>query len=223
MEAPLGLAHFWSQADLVGRVVAWILFTMSVLSWAVMLGKLRRSLMLNERAVVAIEAFWAAPDASAGIAQLEARDGSGVLARLASAAIEPPAQGTNAGAGGMAEQLSARLRAALRQASRRLDSGLTLLASVGATAPFVGLFGTVWGIYNALIGIADAGQLTIGKVAGPVGEALIMTAGGLAVALPAVLAFNAYHRMHRNVMSELDGFARDLHAWALARSLPAKH
>lgn len=214
----MGFTHFWSQADLVGRSVAWILFAMSVLSWAVLLGKLRRSLNLNTRTVSAIEAFWAAADATDGIAQLQARDASGVLAALAEAAIAAPAPASNAAQSTASDQLSARLRAALRHAMRRLDAGLTLLASVGATAPFVGLLGTVWGIYNALIGIADAGQLTIGKVAGPVGEALIMTAAGLAVALPAVLAYNAYNRMHRNIMAELDGFARDLHAWASSRT-----
>ena len=94
-----------------------------------------------------------------------------------------------------------------------MDAGLSVLASVGATAPFVGLFGTVWGIYHALIGIGFTGQATIDKVAGPVGEALIMTAFGIAVAVPAVLAYNFLLRAHRLIAAELDGFAHDLHAY----------
>jgi biopolymer transport protein ExbB len=102
------------------------------------------------------------------------------------------------------------LRQEMNRTSARLESGLTLLASVGSTAPFIGLFGTVWGIYHALLQIASSGQVMIDKVAGPVGEALVMTAAGLAVAIPAVLAYNAFTRINRVVLSELDGFAHDL-------------
>jgi len=96
--------------------------------------------------------------------------------------------------------------------NNRLQDGLAFLATVGSTAPFVGLFGTVWGIYHALLNIASTAQIAIDKVAGPVGEALIMTAFGLAVAIPAVLAFNAFTRSNRMVLGQLDGFAHDLHA-----------
>ena len=102
------------------------------------------------------------------------------------------------------------LRGEITQVSSRLESGLTFLASVGSTSPFVGLFGTVWGIYHALMAIAGSGQVLIDKVAGPVGEALIMTAAGLAVAIPAVLAYNAFVRINRVTLAELDGFAHDL-------------
>ena len=105
------------------------------------------------------------------------------------------------------------LRLTVQQAVRQLESGLSILASVGATAPFVGLFGTVWGIYRALLGIGFTGQATIDKVAGPVGEALIMTALGIAVAVPAVLAYNFLLRANRLIAQELDGFAHDLHAY----------
>jgi biopolymer transport protein ExbB len=98
----------------------------------------------------------------------------------------------------------------MNRTSARLESGLTLLASVGSTAPFIGLFGTVWGIYHALLQIASSGQVMIDKVAGPVGEALVMTAAGLAVAIPAVLAYNAYTRLNRVILADLDGFAHDL-------------
>ena len=111
------------------------------------------------------------------------------------------------------ERVTRALRQAINQAAARLEAGLTFLASVGSTAPFVGLFGTVWGIYHALINIAASGQIAIDKVAGPVGEALIMTAFGLAVAIPAVLAYNAFTRVNRLLLAQLDGFAHDLHAF----------
>jgi biopolymer transport protein ExbB len=110
------------------------------------------------------------------------------------------------------ELITRALRQRINEAAARLESGQTMLASVGATAPFVGLFGTVWGIYHALLNIASNAQIAIDKVAGPVGEALIMTAFGLAVAIPAVLAFNAFTRSNRMVLGQLDGFAHDLHA-----------
>ena len=111
-----------------------------------------------------------------------------------------------------AEYATRALRRSIRHSLARLDAGLTVLASVGATAPFIGLFGTVWGIYHALVGIGFTGQATIDKVAGPVGEALIMTAFGIAVAIPAVIAYNLCARAHRAIAAELDGFAHDAHA-----------
>jgi biopolymer transport protein ExbB len=116
-------------------------------------------------------------------------------------------------AGSQEEFLTRSLRRAIEQDTARLESGLTVLASVGSSAPFVGLFGTVWGVYHALIGIGMSGQSTLDKVAGPVGEALIMTALGLAVAIPAVLAYNFFTRSNRLVLSELDSFAHDLFAF----------
>ena len=139
------------------------------------------------------------------------------LQTLAQAAADGnQAQTGMAGRGDRADRLLRELRTALRASTARLDAGQTWLASIGATAPFVGLFGTVWGIYHALIGIASAGQVSIDRVAGPVGEALIMTALGLAVAIPSVLAYNAYARLARTVVADLDGFARDLHAYCIA-------
>jgi biopolymer transport protein ExbB len=119
------------------------------------------------------------------------------------------------------EWLTRALRQRINEAAARLEAGLTFLASVGATAPFVGLFGTVWGIYHALIGIAATGAISIEKVAGPVGEALIMTAFGLAVAIPAVLAYNAFTRVNRLVLAQLDGFAHDLHSYFTVGAKPA--
>ncbi|HPR44531.1 MAG TPA: MotA/TolQ/ExbB proton channel family protein, partial [Ottowia sp.] len=132
-----------------------------------------------------------------------------LLAPLVEAARVPPA-GTLAAAGDRGQQLTRLLRDALHAVLHRLQFGQVLLATVGSTAPFVGLLGTVWGIYHALTGIATAGQLSIDKVAGPVGEALIMTAAGLAVAIPAVLAYNWFGRIVARIEAELEGFARDL-------------
>lgn len=115
----------------------------------------------------------------------------------------------------LAEWLTESLRGAIDESAERLQSGLSVLASVGATAPFVGLFGTVWGIYHALVGIGVAGQASIDKVAGPVGEALIMTAFGLAVAIPAVLGYNALMRVNKGMLGRLNRFARQLHAYFL--------
>jgi biopolymer transport protein ExbB len=125
-------------------------------------------------------------------------------------AIHPPENNTLATAGDRSQQLTRVLRDALHGVLAKLHYGQVLLATVGSTAPFVGLLGTVWGIYRALIGIADAGQVSIDKISGPVGEALIMTAAGLAVAIPAVLAYNVMGRAIARLEAELEGFARDL-------------
>ena len=122
-------------------------------------------------------------------------------------------QATLATSGSLSQQLTRVLRDALHEVVGRLQFGQVLLATVGSTAPFVGLLGTVWGIYHALTAMAGAGQITIDRVSGPVGEALVMTAAGLAVALPAVFAYNAFTRANRVIMSDLDAFAHDLHAF----------
>ncbi|HNJ46746.1 MAG TPA: MotA/TolQ/ExbB proton channel family protein, partial [Ottowia sp.] len=125
-------------------------------------------------------------------------------------ATQTEGAGTLAAAGDRAQQLTRVLRDALHDAINKLQYGQVLLATVGSTAPFVGLLGTVWGIYHALTAIASTGQITIDKVAGPVGEALIMTAAGLAVAIPAVLAYNIFGRQIARIEADLEGFARDL-------------
>ncbi|HEU4620733.1 MAG TPA: MotA/TolQ/ExbB proton channel family protein [Burkholderiaceae bacterium] len=210
----LGLSHFWSQADAVSRAVAYGLLAMSVLSWGCILAK-GWSVWRASRALSGLVArFWAAGTYEDGVAQLRLHDSRHAFVALAMAA-RAAHDSTATSIGGHAtasERVMRAVAAELRAQRRRLDGGLTLLASIGTTAPFVGLFGTVWGIYHALIGIASSGQVVIERVAGPVGEALIMTAFGLAVAIPAVLAYNAFGRMNRLVAGELDGFARDLHA-----------
>ena len=205
-----GFEHFWSQGDAITRTVAALLLLMSVSAWVVILWKgwlLRRVRKDIERAV---PAFWAAPSLDAGREQLAAFDRERALQALLAAAVATPPGGTLEAKGHVDSQLTRRLRDALHGVLAQLQFGQVLLASIGSTAPFIGLFGTVWGIYHALISISAAGSITIERVAGPVGEALVMTAAGLAVAIPAVLAYNIFGKMVGSCEAELEGFAHDL-------------
>ena len=209
----LGLMHFWEAGDAVTHGTAWLLLAMSVLSWYFILSKAWSAWRLRQGTRAALEQFWEARSLDEAIATLKAADREGVFAPLAerakqAASMQPAA--SLAASIDRSELVTRSLRQEINRASSRLESGLTLLASVGSTAPFVGLFGTVWGIYHALLAIAGDGQVQIDRVAGPVGEALIMTAAGLAVAIPAVLAYNAFTRVNRIALAELDGFAHDL-------------
>ncbi len=200
-----------TEGDALSVTLSLVLLAMSVASWAVIVYKawlLRRvsADLPNGKA-----AFWQARDLTQGLSALSAIDRMAVLIPLAQA-HQQLMPGTLGAQGDVAAQRTRVLRDALHGVLHRLQSGQVLLATVGSTAPFVGLLGTVWGIYHALTGIATAGQLTIERVAGPVGEALIMTAAGLAVALPAVLAFNVMGRVINRVEQELEGFAHDLRA-----------
>ena len=220
----IGFAHFWSGADAVVRVAALLLLLFSLLSWAVILSRLA-SMRHGQPSAGALSSFWVAPTAHDGLPALAAIDRSGHLLALAQAAARAetgllPAPEDDvviaATAGVIDAALSRELRGALAERAARLDAGMTLLASVGSTAHFIGLFGTVWGVYRALVGLsAGNGPLTIERVAGPVGEALAMTAFGLAVAIPAVLAYNAFGRINRGALEALDGFAADLRLRAL--------
>ena len=212
-ERALGLTHFWEAGDAVTHGTAWLLLAMSVLSWYFILSKAWSAWRLRKGARAALERFWEARTLDEAIATLKSADPEAVFAPLAerarqAASVQPAA--SLAASIDRTELVTRSLRQEINQVSSRLESGLTLLASVGSTAPFVGLFGTVWGIYHALIAIAGDGQVQIDRVAGPVGEALIMTAAGLAVAIPAVLAYNAFTRVNRLTLAELDGFAHDL-------------
>ena len=205
----MNLTEIFAQGDAVSRLVALLLLAMSITSWVVILwkgGLLRRAGADVARSVAA---FWQSPSLAEAQPRVAAFDRSGLVLPLIAAAGTPPA-GTLAASGDRAQQLTRVLRDALHTVLLRLQFGQVLLATVGSTAPFVGLLGTVWGIYHALTGIATAGQITIDKVAGPVGEALIMTAAGLAVAIPAVLAYNVYGRLIGRIEADLEGFARDL-------------
>ena len=157
-----------------------------------------------------IAAFWQAPGWEAGARAATGFDASGLLHPLLSAA-DTPVPGTLAAVGTPDQQHMRNVRAALDAVTRRLQFGQVVLATIGATAPFVGLLGTVWGIYLALLGIADATQVSLPQIAAPVGQALIMTAAGLAVAIPAVLGYNLLGRWIGRVEAQLEGFAHDLH------------
>ncbi|XVJ68576.1 MAG: MotA/TolQ/ExbB proton channel family protein [Rhizobacter sp.] len=210
-----GFEHFWQQGDAVIKAVALLLLLMSVCAWVLILWKswlLRRVRADISRAVAS---FWAAPDLQAGRAQLLAFDRSGVLTPLLQAATTASGPATLASSSSAASQLTRRLRDALHAVLSQLQWGQVMLASIGSTAPFIGLFGTVWGIYHALVGISTAGTLSIERVSGPVGEALIMTAAGLAVAIPAVLAYNIFGKMVSACEAELEGFAHDLREFQL--------
>lgn len=213
-----GLAHLWAQGDAVTHGVAVALLAMSVASWYVSLHK-AWTWLRNRATAAAIDAFWSAETPAEGVEMLARRSPDSpalLLAVHADAAArhhERQAQRGMSSNLDRADFLTRSLRQAIARSQAQLERGLTLLASVGATAPFVGLLGTVWGIFHALVRIGEAGQATLDTVAGPVGEALIMTAAGLAVALPAVFAYNAFVRSNRLLLAELDGFAHDLHAW----------
>lgn len=205
----MNLAQIFLQGDALARSVALLLLAMSVTSWVVILWKtwlLRRA---NADVVRCIAAFWQAGSVADAVQNIRAFDRESLILPLVlSTHLE--ANQTLASKGDRAQQLTRVLRNALHAALARLQHGQVLLATIGATAPFVGLLGTVWGIYHALIGIASVGQVTIDKISGPVGESLIMTAAGLLVAIPAVLAYNVLGRAVARLEAELEGFARDL-------------
>ena len=210
-----GLQHFWNQSDTVGRAVAFLLLAMSVSAWVVILWKswvLRRAATDIARAV---PAFWDAASTADARLRLGTLDREQVLLPLLDAVAVRTTAGTLETSGQLASQLTRRLRDALHRGLAHLQFGQVLLASVGSTAPFVGLFGTVWGIYHALVGIAASGSISIEKVSGPIGEALIMTAAGIAVAVPAVLAFNIFGKKVAACEAELEGFAHDLREMTL--------
>ena len=205
-----GFGNFWSQGDFITRSVATLLLLMSVSAWVVILWKgwlLRR---VRDDLARAVPAFWAAPSIDEGRLRLAGFDRESVLTPLVVAAVATPPAGTLEARGHADSQLTRRLRDALHGVLQHLQFGQVLLASIGSTAPFIGLFGTVWGIYHALISISAAGTITIERVAGPVGEALVMTAAGLAVAIPAVLAYNIFGKRVAACEAELEGFAHDL-------------
>ena len=183
---------------------------MSVSAWVLIFWKAWLLRRVRRDIVRAVPAFWAAPTLAEGQRALDAFDREGTLAPLLAAATAQARGGTLESRGQLASQLTRRLRDALHAVLAQLQFGQVLLASIGSTAPFIGLFGTVRGIYHALLAISAAGAITIEKVSGPVGEALVMTAAGLAVAIPAVLAYNVFGKLIGACEAELEGFAHDL-------------
>ena len=198
-----------SQGGVVSVAVALLLLAMSIASWVVIVWK---SWLLN-RAVGdvarSLAAFWQSASIDEASQKVVVFDREALVLPLI-LATKKEAIGTLASAGDKSQQLTRVLRDALHAVLHKLQFGQVMLATVGSTAPFVGLLGTVWGIYHALISISSSGQMSIDKLSGPVGEALIMTAAGLAVAIPAVLAYNIFGRYINRIEADLEGFARDL-------------
>lgn len=213
-----GLSGVWSQADAISHTVAIALLLMSLASWYLILRKGLRLFMQRSRGS-AVDAFWLAPQLETGLGILKQRAAGSSFDELACQAdiairhFDTRGQQTLGGTLERGEFLTRALRQSIARSTASLEGGLTTLASIGSTAPFVGLFGTVWGIYHALVGISVSGAATLDRVAGPVGESLIMTAAGLFVAIPAVLAYNTFNRANRVELAELDAFAHDLHAF----------
>ena len=220
METQFGLAHVWQQGDWITRSVAVILLGMSVLSWVTILLKALR-LRRHRTQARASHDFWHRRDLDEGLRQLGdtldnpfrllAQEGNEATRHLLHRDGNPGRQLHDSL--DVSDWVTRSLRHSIADSQSRLQAGLSVLASIGSTAPFVGLFGTVWGIYHALLGIGASGQASIDQVAGPIGEALIMTALGLAVAIPAVLGYNALVRGNKRGRHRLNRFAHDLHAY----------
>jgi biopolymer transport protein ExbB len=204
------LAQYWEQGDAISRGVAVMLLLMSVSAWVVifwkgwLLSRARKDLSQGA------ETFWRAADLPSARQALLSVDREAVLLPLVDAVNQPAAAGTLEARALPEALLTRRLRDSLHAVLARLKVGQVLLASVGAVSPFVGLFGTVWGIYHAMMSISTEGSVSLDKVAGPVGEALVMTAAGLAVAIPAVLAYNIFGKIVSSCEADLEGFAHDL-------------
>ncbi len=216
VENPYGLAQLWAQGDFVARGTILLLLIMSALSWWVMITKTWDQRRIRQQWKQAERDFWGAGSLKQAIESLKGKNNA------FRAIAEEGMRSAQHHEGRLTDQvdlhdwISQSLQRSLDQITNYLQGGLPILATVGSTAPFVGLFGTVWGIYHALISIGIAGQASIDKVAGPVGEALIMTAIGLAVAVPAVLGYNILLRRNKIIIEKLKYFATDMHAYLLS-------
>jgi len=214
VENPYGLEAMWRSGDIVARITLGILVIMSLGSWYIIITKVYEQFKMGAQARAAEKSFWTAPSVRQGAAGLN--EGS-PYRYIAESGLEATSKHV-----GLQESVDVNtwvtmsIQRAIDNVQSRTQDGLAFLATVGSTAPFVGLFGTVWGIYHALTAIGIAGQASIDKVAGPVGEALIMTALGLAVAVPAVLGYNWLIRRNKNAMDQVRGFGADLHAVLLS-------
>lgn len=239
MNTNFSLTEFWSQGDYISHFVTLILIAMSVLTWTVILIKIighGKQKKFSKR----VEIFWHSSSFTTGLKALEnrpdnvfymlAHEGVEAVQHLERSTPQDDTLGTHASEKQLHDQLdlsdwvTRALRNSVENSIAKLQSGLTLLASIGSTAPFIGLFGTVWGIYHALARIGESGQTSLDQVAGPIGEALVMTALGLAVAIPAVLAYNALVRTNKKISSALNRFGYDLHAYLVTGArVESKH
>ncbi len=216
MSHNLGVTHFVAQVDTIGKAVLLILLILSVASWYLIFTKSLANWLEARRAKPFLDGFWLHHSVDELAASLKKTIPDNAFSQLAADGLDAMhnagAHGLQklAAAGGMSEFMTRAIRNGIDQESARSENGLTVLASAGSASPYIGLFGTVWAIYHALVNIGLSGQGTLDKVAGPVGEALIMTAIGLAVAIPAVFAYNAFNRRNRLWLAKLDAFAHDL-------------
>nr|WP_246294668.1 MotA/TolQ/ExbB proton channel family protein [Schlegelella koreensis] len=215
----MGFAHFLAQSDAVGKTLLVILIVMSVASWAIIAIKGLTLVLRNGRSREFLNFFWNASSLEQVAGEITTHGARDPFSHLTSHAMQAQAHHAKYGAakleeaGSSGEFLTRTIKKVLDEETTRLENGLAVLATVGATAPFVGLFGTVWGVYHALVAIGMSGAGTLDKVAGPVGEALIMTGLGLAVAIPAVVGYNWLTRANRVLAAKLDAFAYELHTF----------
>ena len=219
VENPFGLGALIQQGDLVARSTLLILLIMSLLTWFIMITKFFDQRRQRLQAIEAEKEFWTSGSLTDALVKLKGTSNPfRALAETGKQAYEyhETNKARLSGAIGTSEWITESLQRTSDSIIGRMQAGLPVLASVGSTAPFVGLFGTVWGIYHALIGIGVAGQASIDKVAGPVGEALIMTAIGLFVAVPAVLGYNVLLRRNKNLQEAVSHFTHELHAYLIS-------
>src|SRR5688572_10221616 len=213
----MGFSHMIQNFDPVGLAVFVILIIMSIGSWWYTIVNLIKNAVIKSRADRVVRTFWETANPQDAIRHMEEQKPNEPFSKIALDCAQAAAHHQRNEGSRLVEALNRSefidraLRQAVTRESSRLEGGLTLLATVGSSAPFVGLLGTVWGIYHALIRIGASGQASIDVVAGPVGEALIMTAIGLFVAIPAVLAYNFFVRSNRKINAKFDEFAHDLH------------
>lgn len=216
MAHELGVANFIANVDTVGKAVLVFLLILSIASWYLIVTKSLANWLEARRAKEFLGKFWQHQTIENLSASLKQSKPDNAFAKLAAEGLTAMRNSNGYGAhklaavGGTSEYMTRAIRNGIDQESARSENGLTVLASAGSASPYVGLFGTVWAIYHALVNIGLSGQGTLDKVAGPVGEALIMTAIGLAVAIPAVFAYNAFNRRNRMWLAKLDAFAHDL-------------
>lgn len=215
VENPYGLEALWAQGDFVAKGTLIVLVLMSLFSWYIILTKLWDQRKLKQSAKAAEKQFWTASSVKDGVERLKKGDDFRNIAEDGLRAASHH-DGRLTDRIDLHEWITISLQRSLDAVNSKLQSGMSFLASVGSTAPFVGLFGTVWGIMNALTAIGIAGQASIDRVAGPVGEALIMTAFGLFVAVPAVLGYNWLLRRNKNLQDGLRNFSSDLHAYLVS-------
>ena len=216
MENSFGLPHLWAQGDAVTRTIAILLLLMSALSWVVIAIK-AMDVWRHQRQAACSEQFWHSPDLAVGLAVLARQHGNpfhqlAMTGHLAAEQQQAAHQELHNRLD-ISDWVQRSLRNAIDENTTRMQSGLAILASIGSIAPFVGLLGTVWGIYHALVAIGATGNASIDAVAGPIGETLIMTALGLAVAIPAVLGYNGLVRGNKFVIARMNRFAHDLHGF----------